>query len=251
MSTYTLKLHIESPGTKYTHEDGTVTSSPAGHAWFEVISPEGISAQSGFGPDVAKSDMSSVQGHVLGNDGEAYSGSPAFTAIYAITQEQAATLGTFRQDPKQFGFNKDSYHALTNSCVDFVWKALETIGMNPLKRQGEIYPMDNADDFLKLRNPAISAKPAQSDKIDPPISLFQDPLSLLPNLDPYPVNAWTPMLPGGSIIVSPLEAPVPIPVMALGGRRFVPGDCFLWDAVNPSRDLDPSDHRACQIYAGH
>lgn len=51
----------------------------------------------------------------------------------------------------------DHYNAATNSCVDFVWKGLKEIGMNPTGYQGDLVPMKNMDHFSTLKNPEIAS----------------------------------------------------------------------------------------------
>ncbi|MCA1325037.1 hypothetical protein [Herbaspirillum sp. alder98] len=152
MRGYTLKLHVESPGTLYFSPGEDPTRSIGGHAWFEVVSPDNSSTQAGFAPASPKSGSSSAPGKIYNNDGEGYAGLPAFSVSYEVTADQAKTLTQFIEGPGQFGFDINNYHAISNSCVDFVWKALEVIGMNPLKRQGDIFPLDNVDDFMLLLN---------------------------------------------------------------------------------------------------
>jgi len=156
MSNYYLKLHIENPGTMHTAANGQLSQSSQGHVWYELIRPDGSSLQAGFGPQDPKSSLSSVQGEVFYNDGAAYAGNPYFTATYRISADQAVTLEAYRFDPTGYGFDRNNYHALTNSCVDFVWRGLASIGMNPTGFEGDLKPVDNADDFARLRNPEFS-----------------------------------------------------------------------------------------------
>lgn len=156
MSDYLLRIHIESPDTMHTAPNGQESESDYGHVWYEIIKPDGSTLQAGFGPLDPKSGPSSVPGSVSFDDGTAYAGTPYFTATYRVTAEQAATLENYRFNPETYGFDKDNYHALTNSCVDFVWKGLNTIGMNPTGFQGELKPTDNAEKFSLLNNPAFA-----------------------------------------------------------------------------------------------
>ena len=41
-----------------------------------------------------------------------------------ITKEQYDALKAFGKNPERYGFNKDWYDALNNSCVDFTYSAL-------------------------------------------------------------------------------------------------------------------------------
>lgn len=206
MSKHVLKLHIETPGTLYSLKSGETTRSLAGHAWFEMISPEGKSMQAGFAQKNPKSEMSSVPGKVYDNDGDNYKGLPAFTASYEMTEDQARTLERFIQSPKQFGFDLDNYHAITNSCVDFVWKALEAIGMNPTKKEGDILPLDNMDDFMFLVNMKMLKFP------DPFTSNPWDTRWLKPGQAiSIELNKWT-REPEGTVTVGPLGNTMPPPL---------------------------------------
>lgn len=269
MSSHTLKLHVESPGTPYSSSTGAAIRSPAGHTWFEVVYPDGKSLQSGFAPRDPKSGASSAPGKIFNDDGENYHGAPAFTAQYEITESQAKTLKQFREDPARFGFDKDNYHALTNSCVDFVWKALETIGMNPLKKHGDILPFDNIDDFMRLKNPAV-VRPVPA-----PVSWLDDAWDSLRTPDPFPVLpldiAFEPEAPQGTVSVGPLgpaiavvptemdfSTPTPpgsVTVGALGAPEPVPaptwsgweyGDCLVMD--DPTPGVDRGDHSLCMRF---
>jgi hypothetical protein len=269
MSSHTLKLHIENPGTLYSSPNGEMNRSLAGHAWFEVTYSDGSSVQSGFAPQDPKSGTSSVPGNVFRNDGKNYAGAPAFTAQYEITAAQAKTLEQFHENPAQFGFDKDNYHALTNSCVDFVWKALETIGMNPLKKQGDVLPIDNIDDFMRLKNPAIRPKPSA------PISVLGDAWDSLRTPDVFPMLPWEiafepeapqgtitvgplgpaiPVVPTemdfgtpppqGSVSVAPLGVPEPVPAPTWEGWAY--GDCLVLD--DPTPGVDRGDHSLCKLF---
>lgn len=156
MSEYFLKIHVESPGTAHTSPNGDESESRYGHVWYEVIRPDGSTLQAGFGPLDPKSSLASVQGEVFGNDGATYAGNPYFTVTLRITQDQASTLESYRYSPEGYGFNKSSYHSVTNSCVDYLWKGLEAIGMNPTGFEGSMKPVDNIERFSKLTNPEFA-----------------------------------------------------------------------------------------------
>jgi len=169
--------------------NGDLLVSSAGHAWFEVINPDGKSFQSGFGPSDPKTTVAAAPGSVSDNDGDAYIGTPAFTASYQITQTQADALEQFHDDPTSLGFDKENYHALTNSCVDYVWKALENIGMNAGRHQGKLRPMENRYGFSILNNPEISGGGL--------VLLEKRPLTKLGMLNrwffsDYPTDSWWP-----------------------------------------------------------
>ena len=45
--------------------------------------------------------------------------------------------------PKKKSLLISHYNFLTNSCIDFTWKALEVAGLNSSKYQGSLLPMKN------------------------------------------------------------------------------------------------------------
>jgi hypothetical protein len=109
----------------------------------------------GFAPVDPKNTIMPVQGKVWFTDGSAYAGDSFFTATYKITQPQADKLMDFADKPTKYGFSL-SYLANTNSCVDFVWKGLNVIGMNPNGSQGALFPMQNQAGFSTLSNPGFT-----------------------------------------------------------------------------------------------
>lgn len=44
-------------------------------------------------------------------------------------------------------FNHDKYNPITNSCVDFTWKALQNAGLNPDGFEGDLLPINNINNF--------------------------------------------------------------------------------------------------------
>ncbi|MCA3033073.1 MAG: hypothetical protein ING21_08410 [Burkholderiales bacterium] len=62
-------------------------------------------------------------------------------------------MKNFGEDPFGSGGFSQRYNGLTNSCIDFTWKALEKGGLNPSGFQGDIWPTDNIDDVNNIGNP--------------------------------------------------------------------------------------------------
>ncbi|BEV16717.1 hypothetical protein HBDW_35050 [Herbaspirillum sp. DW155] len=220
MSDVMMKLHIEKPGTTYFHREGGADASLVGHVWIEIAYPDGKTSQGGFAPANSKEGIYSVQGEVQRSDKDAYAGESEFTATYKITEMQAQTLERYFLSPAPFGFDKSNYHALTNSCVDFVWKGLQQIGMNPSGFEGHTLPMANRDDFSTLRNPHIpggglvhvESRDVQPVMEDPMVSPFNDWwwAAPAPWISVSPVPAEDAYLPRGTITVGPLSPPVPV-----------------------------------------
>lgn len=230
-----MKLHIEKPGTNYINLNGDVTSSSAGHMWFEVIRPNGTSFQAGFAPVDPKGGVSPVPGDVLGNDGISYDGDPHYTAAYRITEDQADILGRYVRSPSSFGFDKENYHALTNSCVDFVWKGLEEIGMNPDKYEGHPHPVKNMDRISTLNNPQMpDSGLVELRKTDDGVAGLEEQVSS-PMNDMWSgtPNPWAHIiqlpdisdadLPVGTITISPLG---PAIAVELDGSNYADGTSY-------------------------
>ena len=151
-TTYYVKINIEVAGTAYS--GGGTSKSLAGHMWYEIyekdsngniISGDGKQLNAGY-----------TSHGVVDNDGTAYAGNPAYSSKeIAISQEQFNTLFNFGS-PKvsnlstQNGFGNDDYNVLTNSCIDYVWKALELAGINDSAFQGDLMPRWNRDDLDRL-----------------------------------------------------------------------------------------------------
>jgi Ca2+-binding RTX toxin-like protein len=157
MSNYQLRIHVEKPGATFTDpQSGQIHPSSEGHVWYEVIKPDGTTmVQAGFAPVDQKTTVASVLGEVKSTDGSAYAGDSYFTATYNITAAQAETLGKYADSPTQYGFSL-TYWAGSNSCVDYVWKGLNVIGMNPSDYEGALLPIDNVTRFSGLSNSSFA-----------------------------------------------------------------------------------------------
>ncbi len=221
MSDVNLKLHIEKPGTDYLYKDGHVAPSAAGHVWMEITYSNGSVSRGGFAPEDPKGGIYSVPGEVKHDDKDAYAGDSNFTATYQITALQAKNLEKYFLSPSTFGFDESHYHAITNSCVDFVWKGLQQIGMNPTGFEGHTLPMANRDEFSTLKNPqipgggliSIASKDPMPVVDEPMVSPFNDWWWAAPA--PWASVSHVPVddahLPQGTITVGPLSPPIPVP----------------------------------------
>jgi hypothetical protein len=135
---------------------GTVHASNQGHVWYEVINPDGTTkVQAGFAPVDPKNTIAPAQGTVWHTDASAYAGDSYFTATYNITDTQANTLVNYAISPTAYGFSL-TYWAVSNSCVDYVWKGLNVIGMNPSDYEGALLPIDNVARFSTLSNSSFT-----------------------------------------------------------------------------------------------
>ena len=106
----------------------------------------GQTSSMGFGP--VKHGDPSGPGEKTDKDNDKYLDIYYSGKIY-ITENQYYTLKDFWDHPKKYGFDPDEYNGLSNSCIDYTWKALHAIGLNPTNFEGNIYPSHNADNVDK------------------------------------------------------------------------------------------------------
>lgn len=138
MSKYTLTVKIVNAGTIYINES-KVGKSDAGHMWYSIS--DGNSSNSfGFGRV-----GNTKEGDVVEYDDIIYQ-STHYTATIDITQKQYDTLIDYGKNSERYGFNKEKYNVLTNSCIDFTWKALEVVGIGKIGFEGDLIPRFNAND---------------------------------------------------------------------------------------------------------
>lgn len=149
-TTYYLKVNIESAGTEYTG-GGLIPKSLAGHMWYEIYQKDSN------GNIIPASGLNAgYTGHgITKEDAQNYAGDPAYSSNeIAITQEQFNTLFKFGTNGStsstQNGFGNDDYNVLNNSCIDYVWKALELVGINKTSYEGDLIPMNNTNDIDNL-----------------------------------------------------------------------------------------------------
>jgi len=143
---YYMTINIESMGTP--RSDGG--ASKAGHMWYSLHdSSTGDRDDYGFTDEDVDGDglddVSKTDRNDYTTDESAYS------KTVEITRAQYDAMRNFGEDPSQCGFVRD-YNAATNSCVDFVYKALEVGGFNPAGEEGYAFPMDNRANIDYLLN---------------------------------------------------------------------------------------------------
>ena len=141
----TITVNIAKKG--HPRNNGT-ESSLLGHAWISL--PDG--STTGYAP-----------GGVTDTDGTTYD-SGYFSHDIALTEDQYSAMQDFLSNPGANGFGIDDYNAATNSCVDYMWKALEKAGVNQDGFQGDMLPENNIDDILK-RFPSIPAPDKDGDGV--------------------------------------------------------------------------------------
>lgn len=137
---YTITVKIAANDTIYHDADTSVT----GHMWYSISN--GSSTESyGFAP--AEDGMPLWEGEIKPDDDANY-GSTYYTGTIVINQWQYEQLKAFGNinnlDGNPFDFSS-FYIGTSNSCIDYSWKALNIIGMNPSDFEGQIWPTKNAD----------------------------------------------------------------------------------------------------------
>ena len=134
----TLTVKIASPGTKY----GTNDSSTVGHMWIS-LDPDGAGIREatsiGFAP--IKAGYPIGAGQIKWDDDKKYA-STSYTGTISINDSQYSKLIDFASNPSKYAFNM-TYNGASNSCIDFVWKALEIVKINSTGEQGELLPDAN------------------------------------------------------------------------------------------------------------
>jgi len=139
---YILTVKISDRGTILREGDESAT----GHMWYS-LSENGVSVGSyGFAP--IEEGKPFGPGKVHRNDDSNYA-SNFYTGKIVITKEQFDILKDFGTDRYLNGNPYDFstyYNGLTNSCIDYTWKALYYVGINPSDFEGQLWPTWNADD---------------------------------------------------------------------------------------------------------
>ncbi|WP_232831085.1 calcium-binding protein, partial [Peristeroidobacter agariperforans] len=132
----TITVFIVDRGTRRT--DGE--TSRGGHMWIDT--PNG---SYGFGP--IEPELFGP-GHVINDDNTRYE-EISYERDFQLTDEQYREMLDFLQDPAASGFDME-YDVADNSCVDFVWEALEQAGFDTDGFEGDLWPGNNANDVESL-----------------------------------------------------------------------------------------------------
>jgi hypothetical protein len=151
-------VNIAGRGTP-TSDGGT---SSVGHVWYSLGDGNGNSISYGFSPDANNIGSPFAPGeiNVHGSDDYYYQGRDSSRTI-EITQAQYNAMKNFGENPSGSGFSTQ-YNGLTNSCIDFTWKALEVAGLNPKGYQGSLWPTNNISDLRKF----IELSPIQLQRLE-------------------------------------------------------------------------------------
>ncbi|OHD92930.1 MAG: hypothetical protein A2W83_00965 [Sulfuricurvum sp. RIFCSPLOWO2_12_43_5] len=143
---YTITVKISAYGTVYKEPGKPDHESITGHMWYSLAG-DGVPTESfGFAPIEESSPWG--DGEVKRTDDNRYT-ETYYTGTIVIQKWQYDKLKDFGQDINLNGnpFDFSSYYnGLTNSCIDYTWKALNIIGLNPSDFEGQTWPTWNADD---------------------------------------------------------------------------------------------------------
>lgn len=145
----TLSIYVSEASTpQHNGGDGRPGQSLAGHMWLGLDSSKLQTAKSmGFAP--LKHGSIAGEGMVVRDDSFNYYGPKVHRIDIEVTDTQRAAIIKFAQNPKAYGFDMD-YQGVSNSCVDFAWKALDVAGLNPTHTQGRALPTANLPELQKL-----------------------------------------------------------------------------------------------------
>jgi Ca2+-binding RTX toxin-like protein len=143
----TLTIKIAPAGAPLTETPNDPSS--VGHMWLSLDSdgPSGTAnpVSRGFAPIDRWHGFPLAPGFVYQNDDTNY-GVTYYSGTIEITESQYSQILAFTDNPANYGFSA-FYNGATNSCIDFVYKALEVAGINSGgSYQGDIWPTWNAED---------------------------------------------------------------------------------------------------------
>ncbi len=155
----TVTINIASRGTATS--DGQKSS--VGHMWYTLDDGRGgAPASYGFSPDRSHEGKPFAPGEVNahGSDSKYYQDT-YYSRTVEVSDEQYKAMKQFSEaskdadpdstvtvtgvDGKQQSF-KLHYNGLSNSCIDYTWKAMEVGGLNPDGFEGDMWPTNNKDD---------------------------------------------------------------------------------------------------------
>ncbi|PHM30910.1 S8 family serine peptidase [Xenorhabdus szentirmaii] len=134
---YTVTYKVAPMGAKYIYQEdkgknkaGDMHKSAAGHMWYVINDGNGNERSVGF---ESKEGVPFGAGKVTPYDDAAYQ-QTSYEVTIALTEKQYKALNDFSDNPKSAGFNSDNYAMNYNSCVDFVYHSLHSIGYNDWKQ---------------------------------------------------------------------------------------------------------------------
>lgn len=141
---YTLTIKIAEIGTLLSNGE----KSSVGHMWYS-ISDGNETLSRGYAP---KKSVGIWKGKVVENDDSNYQ-TTYYSGTIVISKTQYDMLKSWytRDEYMKEHYVDGFYVALWKDCINFTWKALEAIGLNPSGSDGQWWPTwnaDNADEIL-------------------------------------------------------------------------------------------------------
>ena len=141
---YTVTIYYAHAGSPMSGGD----KSGPGHMWYSIGDGTGPEKSYGFGPKISAPGWKGV---LTTDDNSTYLEKHGKTR--EITKAQYEALEKFGEDPSSFGFSTGWYNAFTHSCVDFTWKAVNVIGLNPFDFEGYLSPYMNIGNIERIGDP--------------------------------------------------------------------------------------------------
>ncbi|AOR63832.1 hypothetical protein [Pectobacterium wasabiae] len=148
-SRYTVTIYTAYPGTPLNNEygaphfdkDGNLAVSGAGHMWLQIIkiNKDGTKTNNdsyGFAPI----ETGAIGNGIVTKTDTIHYESPHYSRTIEITKQQYDKIYEFGE----VAFSKSDkyfdlyYNGLTNSCIDFTWKALRHAGITPTKAWNDL-----------------------------------------------------------------------------------------------------------------
>src|SRR5262245_13227651 len=149
-----LTVSIAGPGT-YLDEGGR---SLPGHTWYTLTDNAGNTTSYGFAP--VEHGTFWGPGQISNNDNTNYL-STTYSKTIDISDAQFEKLQSFGENPAQYGFDT-TYFGLSNSCIDFVWNALNKVNPDATGFEGTQFP-DNPVNMAAVNDALAGISRAASD----------------------------------------------------------------------------------------
>ena len=126
--------------------------------WFRIY------ALDKYGNEIERFDAGYTPKGIVNDDDEAYLGDPACqSSALKITKSSYDKLKDFANKENGFAttekFGNTDYEVFTNSCVDYVWKALNIAGYNEYDFEGKLVPMSNCKALQTIQNKTDNVAP--------------------------------------------------------------------------------------------
>jgi hypothetical protein len=141
----TITVYIADRGTPLA--DGGMSST--GHMWIG-LSKDGVNTYYGFAPIDHNAPIG--PGDIFLDDNVAYQ-AYQYSRSIEVTDAQFERIFDFvDKETTPFDLN---YNGATNSCVDFVWGAINAGGLNPDNIDPDVWPGNNQNDIDGIQNPEL------------------------------------------------------------------------------------------------